>query len=227
MDTTLLAGLPIIGTTQATVAQAQAWAKTHGAAEWFRELAPLYWQLAAAHGGVRPDIAFAQSAKETRYGLFGGVIPGPEWHNPCGLKTRQGGDNSDPSAHARFADDATGVSAHLDHLALYAGADGYPRSATPDPRHFASIRGTAPTVEALSGKWAPSADYGPSIVRDFLAGLLATTAPPEPAPDEPTAAELAAVRAGLNELKAQVARLAATLDELRARLTRAMAGFDT
>lgn len=221
MDTTSLAGLPIVGTTEATVAQAQAWAGAHGAAEWFRELAPLYWQLAAAHGGVRPDVAYAQSAKETRYGLFGGVIPGPEWHNPCGLKTRQGGDNSDPSAHARFADDATGVSAHLDHLALYAGAAGYPRSTTPDPRHFASIRGTAPTVEALSGKWAPSADYGASIVRDFLTGLLATPSP------EPTPAELAALRASLNELKAQVNRLAAMLDELQARLARAMAGFDT
>jgi hypothetical protein len=119
------------------------------------------------------------------------------------------------------------VSAHLDHLALYAGAAGYPRSATPDPSHFASISGTAPTVEALSGKWAPSADYGASIVRDFLAGLLATVPTPEPAPDEPTAAELAALRASLNELKAQVARLVATLDDLQARLARAMAGFDT
>lgn len=55
--------------------------------------------------------------------------------------------------------------AHLDHLALYAGAPGYPRADSPDPRHFDFLAGDAPTVEQLSGRWAPAASYGPSLVR--------------------------------------------------------------
>lgn len=101
-------------------------------------------------------------------GRFGGVIPGPEWHNPCGMKTSSGGANTNPGAHAQFPDDLTGVRAHLDHLALYAGAPGYQRTDTPDPRHFPSIRGVARTIEQLGGRWAAK-DYGESTVRDRLA----------------------------------------------------------
>ena len=54
--------------------------------------------------------------------------------------------------------------AHVDHLGLYAGGEGYPDEESPDPRHFASIRGTAPTVESLGGHWAPSEEYGENIL---------------------------------------------------------------
>jgi hypothetical protein len=57
------------------------------------------------------------------------------------------------------------VTAHLDHLALYAGARGYPKRRTPDPRHFAFLHGRARTVQALGGAWAPSRTYGREIVR--------------------------------------------------------------
>jgi hypothetical protein len=57
------------------------------------------------------------------------------------------------------------VTAHLDHLALYAGARGYPKRRTPDPRHFAFLHGRARTVQALGGAWAPSRSYGREIVR--------------------------------------------------------------
>jgi N-acetylmuramoyl-L-alanine amidase len=172
-------GTPILGQAQATVAQAQAWAMSRKAADAFVNLAPLYWQEAPMRGGVRPEVAYAQAAKETAFGRFGGVIPGPQWHNWCGLKTTQGGGNYDVNAHAKFPDDLTGVRAHLDHLALYAGAPGYPLPGTPDPRHFPYIAGTAKTVEDLSGKWA-GIGYGESIVKDYLTGLLAT---PEPVAD--------------------------------------------
>ncbi|MGL5870742.1 N-acetylmuramoyl-L-alanine amidase, partial [Clostridium chrysemydis] len=56
-------------------------------------------------------------------------------------------------------------SAHLDHLALYAGANGYPRSNTYDPRHFASIKGKAVYVEQLSGAWATDAQYAGKILK--------------------------------------------------------------
>ena len=35
---------------------------------------------------------------------------------------------------------------------------------SPDPRHFASIKGTAKTVEELGGKWAGASNYGTTIV---------------------------------------------------------------
>jgi N-acetylmuramoyl-L-alanine amidase len=116
-------------------------------------------------------VAYAQSAKETGYGNFGGVID-PSFRNPCGLKTTAGGSDSDPDAHQRFTTWRQGITACIDHLALYAGAPGYPRPSTPDPRHFPSIRGTARTVERLGAAWAPAPDYGLSIVRDYLTPLL-------------------------------------------------------
>ncbi len=72
----------------------------------------------------------------------------------------------------RFVNWRQGITACIDHLGLYAGAPGYPRTSTPDPRHFASIYATAPTVERLGGHWAPDPDYGRSIVRDYLNPLL-------------------------------------------------------
>lgn len=75
-----------------------------------------------------------------------------------------GGGDYQATAHKRFKDWREGITAHLDHLALYAGAAGYPCSGTPDPRHFAFLHGTARTVESLGGKWAPSSAYGTNLV---------------------------------------------------------------
>lgn len=163
---------PILGEPQATVAQAQAWARARGGTSTFLVLAPKYWRL-ASRNGVRPDVAYAQAAKETGFGRFGGVVDA-SYFNPCGMKTRDGGGNSDPSAHQRFGSWEEGIAAHLDHLALYAGAPGTPRENTPDPRHFSSIHGTAKTVESLGGKWAPAPDYGRSIV-EYLSGFADTS----------------------------------------------------
>lgn len=70
------------------------------------------------------------------------------------MKTVVGGADTDPNAHQRFNTWDEGVQAHLDHLALYAGATDYPRSNTYDPRHFVTVKGNAVTVNALGGKWA-------------------------------------------------------------------------
>jgi N-acetylmuramoyl-L-alanine amidase len=163
---------PIMGDTVATANQAFKWAEAKGAHGRFVDVIRLYYQQ-APQLGVRADVALAQSAKETRYGQYGGTVP-PEYHNWCGLKTTKGGSNSDPSAHAQFPDDATGVRAHLEHLHLYAaGAVANPV----DPRHFTRVAGTAHSVEALGGKWAPSSTYGNSIVDGFLTPLIETPAP--------------------------------------------------
>ena len=167
-----VSGTPILSAPSATVGQALLWAKNHDAAPVFVEYLPLYWQIAPEYG-VDPAVAAAQSAKETAYGRFGGAVT-PDQHNPCGLKiTKPTGDRRDD--HATFPDWATGVRAHLQHLALYAGVT--VQGEIVDPRHFDSIEGTAKTVEALGGRWAPSADYGRSIVREYLEPLRATSVP--------------------------------------------------
>ena len=167
-------GTPIITKPSGTLAQAKEWAKNKGATSLFISLADIFWKLAPA-AGVDPVVAYCQSAKETGYGKFGGVL-NETFKNPCGLKTKSGGSNSDPNAHQRFASWEEGIQAQIDHLALYAGAPGYPKTNTPDPRHFDFIKGTAPTVEQLGGKWAPAGSYGTDIVKR-MSELQATKEP--------------------------------------------------
>ncbi|USG63960.1 N-acetylmuramoyl-L-alanine amidase [Brevibacillus ruminantium] len=162
-------GTPIAGQAQATIGQAQEWARQKKAAQAFIDVAPIYWRVGAVLG-IRPEVGYAQAAKETGFGRFGGVVS-RDFHNWCGLKTTKGGSNTDPTAHARFPSDEVGVRAHLQHLALYAGVE--VKGEIVDPRHFPSVRGTAKTVESLGGKWAPAADYGKAIT-ELLAGLLTT-----------------------------------------------------
>ncbi|MDG0876474.1 S-layer homology domain-containing protein [Paenibacillus thiaminolyticus] len=59
---------------------------------------------------------------------------------------------------------------------MYAGAAGYPRAGTPDPRHFPYLKGSAQTVESLGGKWAPSASYGRKLM-DYLEEVKAMEQP--------------------------------------------------
>ena len=152
----------IIGPSQVSLARAQAWASARGATPQFVANATTYWALAPSHGGVRPEVAYAQSAKETGYGNYGGVVT-VYFNNSCGLKTTAGGPDGDPSSHQAFTSWQAGIEACLDHLALYAGAAGYPRAVTNDPRHFPFIFGKAPTIASLGGNWAPSPSYGTEI----------------------------------------------------------------
>ncbi|AQR92394.1 N-acetylmuramoyl-L-alanine amidase [Clostridium saccharobutylicum] len=160
----------IISDTDVTAQEAKKWAKSKGATDTFISLADLYWKYSEDCGGVNPGIAYVQAAKETGYGKFGGVIDAT-YHNPCGLKTAAGGDNYDPNAHQKFNSWDEGVQAHMDHLALYAGANGYPKSNSYDPRHFRTIKGRATTVRSLSGNWAPSTTYGDEIVSSYVSLL--------------------------------------------------------
>ncbi|OOM77217.1 N-acetylmuramoyl-L-alanine amidase LytC precursor [Clostridium puniceum] len=169
----------IISQTEVTVKQAEQWAKSNGATDNFIRLAQLYWKYAKDHGNVNPAIAYVQAAKETGYGKFGGVL-NDSYKNPCGMKTVVGGSDTDPNAHQKFDSWDEGVQAHLDHLALYADADGYPRSSTYDPRHFITIKGKAVTVNDLGGKWAPSLTYGEEVNKLYdnlmsSAGIISKT----------------------------------------------------
>ncbi|EOU1725735.1 glucosaminidase domain-containing protein [Clostridium perfringens] len=155
--------IPIVSDVFITVDDAKKWAQGKGATKEFVELADLYWEYSDEHGDVNPALAYVQAAKETAYGNFGGVLDA-SYHNPCGLKTNKGGSDKDPKAHMKFKSWNEGVKAHLDHLALYAGAEGYPKAETKDPRHFASIFGKANSVIDLSKSWAPSPTYGEEIL---------------------------------------------------------------
>lgn len=182
------AGTPIVGNKQATLGQARAWARSRNAAQIFVDLAEKYWQIAPTRGGVRPEVAYAQAALETGYMKYGGVIEST-YHNPCGMKKKGGGPDGAASSHQQYASWDDGITACIDHLALYAGAAGYPlpEGATPDGKQSRSLYGVAPTVEQLGGIWAPSPTYGSHIVSDLLAPLIATPAPP--GSEDPPAAE--------------------------------------
>lgn len=214
---------PIIGAPSASVSQAKVWAAKRGAAQAFVDIAPLYWVFASERGGVDPAVAYAQSAKETGFGRFEGVID-ETFHNTAGIKIRAGGGNNDPAAHQRFASWQEGVKAHLDHLALYAGAPGYPRQDTPDPRHFPFIKGKAITVEALGGAWAPSAEYGKSIVNNYLNDLRSTAeAGDTTEADDPTEAgesaeQITELRRQLSEVQAKAEAAEQAADVLRKQL---------
>jgi N-acetylmuramoyl-L-alanine amidase len=175
------AAMPMLGKSKATPAGAAKWARSHGATPTFVRLAKIYWRLAPRRG-VRPEVAYAQAAKETNFGRFTGVLDA-SFRNPCGLKVTAGGGNYDPGAHKRFPSWRAGIAAHLDHMALYAGATGYPRRSTPDPRHFPFLRGKARTVERLGGKWAPSPSYGRDLAR--LVRTLVEAAPKPKAKPRP------------------------------------------
>ena len=189
------AGTPIIGRPTASIEQLAQWAADKNAKPFFIALAPTFYKVALA-AGVDSAVVYCQSAKETGYGKFGGVID-ESYCNPCGMKNSAGGGDADPNAHKRFDSWEQGIQAQVDHLALYAGADGYPKSVTLDPRHFSYLHGTARTVEALGGKWAPSASYGMDITRmmvDVWNTVVKVPAPPVAPPasdlDTPSAWEL-------------------------------------
>ncbi|TDL57833.1 hypothetical protein E2R60_04960 [Paenibacillus dendritiformis] len=175
-------GTNILGKASATVEQAREWARSKKAPAEFVELASLYWELAPARGGVDPAVAYVQFGHETGYLYRDGKSAAgidASYRNPCGLKITAGGGDTQASAHMKFANWREGITAHLDHLALYAGASGYPKKDTPDPRHFAYLLGTARTVESLGTKWAPSPSYGTRLA-DELAKMrgMKAEAPP-------------------------------------------------
>jgi len=178
--------MEIVSETDISFRQAEGWAASKNATSVFVGLAELFWNLAGDHGRVNPAIAYAQSALETGYGRFGGVIDA-SYHNTCGLKVSGGGGDKDPGAHHRFSDWEEGIRAHLDHLALYAGAPGYPRSDSPDPRHFGWLAGEGPTLETMGKSWAPNdKEYANKIVR-MMGEMTAIPAVPEPGAGQPEA----------------------------------------
>ena len=187
-----IGNIDIISNVDVSVESVEAWAKSKNATETFISLASIYKKYGQARGGVNWVLAYVQAAKETGYGRFGGVLD-ESFHNPCGLKVPSGGDDYEPNAHKRFDNWEQGIIAHLDHLALYAGAKGYPKTVyveswkaeslsineTYDPRHIgwfgttSGILGKATNAIDLGNKWAPSSSYGVDLFRMYCDAVKA------------------------------------------------------
>ena len=187
-----IGNIDIISNVDVSVESVEAWAKSKNATETFVSLASIYKKYGQARGGVNWVLAYVQAAKETGYGRFGGVLD-ESFHNPCGLKVPSGGDDYNPNAHKRFDNWEQGIIAHLDHLALYAGAKGYPKTVyveswkaeslsineTYDPRHIgwfgttSGILGKATNAIDLGNKWAPSSSYGVDLFRMYCDAVKA------------------------------------------------------
>ncbi|MEO1210398.1 MAG: N-acetylmuramoyl-L-alanine amidase [Cyanobacteria bacterium J06638_20] len=129
---------------------------SEGALDNFPDLPKLYREEAAVEG-VDHDIAFCQMCLETDYLRFGGVLR-PEQNNFGGLGV-PGGSNDDAS----FPSARIGVRAHIQHLKAYASIAPlvYP---VVDPRFEFVVRGIAPLVGQLSGRWDAASDYGERVM---------------------------------------------------------------
>ena len=176
----------IVSSTDTSLETVEAWARSKNATETFVGLAKIYKKYAESRGGVNWVLAYVQAAKETGYGKFGGVLD-ESYHNPCGLKNPSGGDDYDADAHKKFDNWEQGVLAHLDHLALYAAANGFPKTTyvdkwkdeelasdeTYDPRHIGwfgttnGILGKARDVLSLTGSWASDPNYGIELFKMY------------------------------------------------------------
>lgn len=168
----------ILGKPSVTYAQLETWVKSvKTASPLLLKNLPIMWRLSTERG-IDPAVFVAQAVVETGYFKFGGVIDA-SFHNTCGLKTTKGGGDYVANAHMRFSSWEEGLTAHADHLALYAGAKGFPKyspntkgyenvnyksnGTTLDPRHFTYLHGKSSTVEGLSGTWATNKKYAQDI----------------------------------------------------------------
>ncbi len=148
-------------------------ARKAGAAPLFVDvILPAVWQ-AAVDARLDPAVVAGQAANETGWGRFErrpgvpGTI-GPGHRNTCGLKTRAGGPDSDPEAHARFLTWPHGARAHVEHLCAYLGR--WVPEPRADPR-YDWVYGKRPPishVEELTGSWATQPDYGRLVLRNTL-----------------------------------------------------------
>lgn len=166
---------PILGVPEATKDQAKRWVLDRAHARFdpayddftLEAIVGAYWRTGEEEG-VRADVAVAQAVKETAAFTFTGAVKAGQ-NNFAGVGATGGG-----VAGESWGSINEGVRGHLRRLRMYAeGSDAiYDLDILkrPLPR---SYWGSAPNVEDLGGKWAPSPDYGVSIVNDYLRPMLA------------------------------------------------------
>ena len=157
---------PLLGEAQISLESAKAWAAAKGAAELFINAADYYWQYGELTG-IRPEILYAQAAKETGYGKYGGAVT-PDMNNFAGIK-KYGATGDEKDDHESFATQEDGVRAHFNHMSAYIGLEpiGEVHGRYNSVKSL-SWAGTIKSVEALGGRWCPDLYYGYSIVRNYL-----------------------------------------------------------
>lgn len=132
----------------------------YGAAT-IKDFCTILYEEATAEG-VRPEVAFCQSMKETGWLKFGGQVK-PEWCNFAGLGAVDGGTDA-----AKFNTNGAnsvriGLRAQVQHLKAYGSTEALKNTCV-DPRfNLVSPRGKAPTVSKLSGTWASDKNYGAAL----------------------------------------------------------------
>jgi hypothetical protein len=137
------------------------------------QLAWLYVEEAALEG-VDHDVAFAQMCLETGFLRYGGLVT-YDMNNFCGL-----GAIGPEKPGERFPTPQIGVRAQIQHLKGYATSDPLNQDLV-DPRYKYVNRGSAPTIEKLSGSWAVDRSYAEKIVdilrRIYNANSVAVSSP--------------------------------------------------
>lgn len=123
-------------------------------------LAELFLEEGAAEG-IRGDIAFCQSIKETGWFRYGGQVL-PAQNNYAGI----GATNNSPIGKGAWFESAQiGVRAQIQHLKAYANEKALVNPCV-DPRFELVMRGAAGNMwTGLNGRWAvPGDGYGESIL---------------------------------------------------------------
>lgn len=136
---------------------------SEGGADTIETFCQMYYDEAVAEG-VRPEVAFAQTMKETGFLQYGGDAS-IEQFNFAGLGTTGGGipGNSYPDVR-------TGIRAQIQHLKAYATSDPLIQECVDDRYEYVK-KGSAPYVEWLGQQenpegtgWATGENYGYDIV---------------------------------------------------------------
>ena len=137
---------------------------SEGGADSIETFCQMYYDEAVAEG-VRPEVAFAQTMKETGFLQYGGDAS-IEQFNFAGLGTTGNGVPGNS-----FPDVRTGIRAQIQHLKAYATADPLVQECVDDRYEYVK-KGAAPYVEWLGQQenpqglgWATGDDYGHDIVR--------------------------------------------------------------
>lgn len=152
----------ITGEAEVSLEQAQKWARAKNSADIFVDIASVYWKYGELTG-IRPDVLYAQAAKETAYGRYGGAVL-PEMNNWAGIKVKNPeGDRTED--HETFLTPENGVRAHFNHVGAYVGIE--PTGEAHDRYYVVKSiawAGTVKYVEQLGGRWCPNINYGCEIL---------------------------------------------------------------
>lgn len=162
--------IPLLGEPKITLQTMKNWAKSRGATKKFINSADLYFKYGKLTG-IRADVLYAQSAKETGFGKFGGAVT-EDMNNFAGIKIKDAtGDKKED--HETFSTAEDGVRAHFNHIAAYCGANPVGQ---PHLRYFVvkscSWSGKIKTVGELAGKYCPNPTYSRDLINNFLNDLL-------------------------------------------------------